>query len=171
MSTSPTKDGSGHSSSSENDKGDNNGAKDVAQSSAETLYIIVNRGDPVDAFSTRHTAFWIEFADGRNLLTHVCGACGFFEREERWNTVQPQESRHFERIIPVVTAPTPRDGLTISSILHLTPIQNSERAWNCQSFIGDGLKRLQDAKLLPPANMLSAADQMVDVLMEAPDED
>ena len=138
---------------------------------SQTLYIIVKRGDPIDSYSLRHTSFWVEFSDGRNLLSHVCGAASFFEFEERWNETQPQESRHFERIIPVITVRTTADDMTIRDTLRGTPVNNKERSWNFQTWIGDGLKRLQEAKLLQEVNTVSAADQMVDVLLEAPDED
>ncbi|KAL5350089.1 hypothetical protein ACLOAV_005126 [Pseudogymnoascus australis] len=124
---------------------------------SQTLYIVVNRG--------------IEFSDGRNLLSHVCGAASFFEFEERWNEARPQEGKNFERIIFVVTVRTTVDDMTIRNTLRQTPVNNKERSWNCQTWIGDGLKRLQDAKLLHEANTVSAADQMVDVLLEAPDEE
>jgi hypothetical protein len=115
----------------------------------------------VDARSTRHTAFFIEFPDGSNVLSHVIGAYGFFEFEERWNTAQPSESRHFERQIPVVTAwsHTARD-LTIRNTIYNTPVNNTERGWNCQSWIGDGLRMLQQAELIPAASITDAADRM-----------
>ncbi|OBT70446.1 hypothetical protein VE03_00039 [Pseudogymnoascus sp. 23342-1-I1] len=138
---------------------------------SQTLYIVVNRGDPIDSYSMRHTAFWVEFSDGRNLLSHVCGAASFFEFEERWNEAQPQEGKNFERIIFVLTVRTAVDDMTIRNTLRQTPVNNKERSWNCQTWIGDGLQRLQDAKLLREANTVSAADQMVDVLLEAPDEE
>ena len=106
------------------------------------------------------------------MLSHITGGSGFFELEERWNTTQPSESRHFERLIAVVTVQAPTaDILTIRNIIYGTPINNTERAWNCQSWIGDGLRRLQQAGLIPATITTSAADQMVDVLMEAPDQD
>ncbi|OBT85195.1 hypothetical protein VE02_05687 [Pseudogymnoascus sp. 03VT05] len=111
------------------------------------------------------------FSDGRNLLSHVCGAASFFEFEERWNEAHPQEGKFFERIIFVMTMRTAVDDMTIRNTLRQTPVNNKERSWNCQTWIGDGLKRLQDAKLLREANTVSAADQMVDVLLEAPDEE
>ena len=138
---------------------------------SQTLYIVVNRGDPIDSYSMRHTSFWVKFSDGRNLLSHVCGAASFFEFEERWNEAHPQEGKNFERIIFVMTMRTTVDDMTIRNTLRQTPVNNKERSWNCQTWIGDGLKRLQDAKLLQEANTVSAADQMVDVLLEAPDEE
>ncbi|OBT80608.1 hypothetical protein VF21_00325 [Pseudogymnoascus sp. 05NY08] len=138
---------------------------------SQTLYIVVNRGDPIDSYSMRHTSFWVKFSDGRNLLSHVCGAASFFEFEERWNEAHPQEGKFFERIIFVMTMRTAVDDMTIRNTLRQTPVNNKERSWNCQTWIGDGLKRLQDAKLLREANTVSAADQMVDVLLEAPDEE
>lgn len=138
---------------------------------SQTLYIIVNRGDPIDSYSLRHTAFWVEFSDGRNFVSQVCGAASFFEFEERWNEAQPEENGQFERIIPVITVRTMADDMSIRDTLRGTPVNNDERSWNCQTWIGDGLKRLQDAKLLRETHIINAADQMVDVLLEAPDDD
>jgi hypothetical protein len=148
------------------------GKEEKKGNNSQTLSIVVYRGDPVDAQSTRHTSFFIEFSDGGNLVSHVTGGSGFFQLEEKWNTSPPYESRHFERMIPVVTAQTPTaNNLNIRNTIYSTPINNAERAWNCQTWIGDGLRRLQEAELIPATTATRAADQMVDVLMEAPDQD
>ncbi|KAG4426857.1 hypothetical protein IFR04_000288 [Cadophora malorum] len=135
----------------------------------QTLNIIVYRGDPVDVQSTRHTAFFIEYADGSNLITHAVGAHGFFEHAEKWNT-QPTESRNFERLIPIITMRTREErDLTVREILYNVPVNNEERSWNCQSWIGDGLRALSG--LISAEIATNAADQMATVLLEAPDED
>ena len=134
----------------------------------QTLNIIVYRGDPVDAQSTRHTSFFIEFSDGSSVLSHAVGGHGFFEHEERWNT-NPSESRHHERTIPVARIQTRESkDLTLRNILFNVPVNNQERAWNCQSWIGDGLKALEN--IIPAEVAITATNQMVDVLLEAPDE-
>jgi hypothetical protein len=61
--------------------------------------------------------------------------------------------------------------LAIRNTLYNTPINNNERAWNCQSWVGDGLRRLWEAELIPENIATTATDQMVDVLIETPDED
>jgi hypothetical protein len=138
MSKTSKKGGSGHRSGKHHRS---SGGNDQSERPTQTLNIVVYRGDPVDAQSTRHTAFFIEFSDGSNVLSHVTGASGFFQVEERWNTAQPSESRHFERMIPVVTLQTPSpNDLTMRNTIYNTPINNAERAWNCQSWIGDGLR-------------------------------
>jgi hypothetical protein len=135
----------------------------------QTLSIIVYRGDPVDAQSTRHVAWYIQYADGSNVLSHVTGGYGFFAHDERWNT-NPSESRHYERTIPVSTiASRESRDLTVRNILFNVPVNNEERAWNCQTWIGDGFAALRN--ILPDAVATAAADQMTDVLLEAPEED
>jgi hypothetical protein len=108
------------------------------------------------------------------VLSHVVGAAGFFEHQERWNTTQPSASRHFERSIHVATFQTERneaDTLRIRNELANTPINNSERAWNCQTWVGDALGRLRNVGLLPEERVTRAADEMADVIMEAPNDE
>lgn len=136
----------------------------------QTLSILVYRGDPVDAQSTRHTAFFIEYEDGSNVISQVTGGHGFFQHDERWHQ-RPSESRHWERTIPIarlVTRGGPRD-LVVREILIGVPINNQERAWNCQSWIGDSLAAL--SHLIPQDVITTATDAMIEVLMDAPDSD
>jgi hypothetical protein len=103
------------------------------------------------------------------VLSHIIGASSFFEFDERWNEARPpQQSARFERGIPVATiqSDTPQN-VTIRNILYNTPINNNKRSWNCQQWIGNGLRRLQEADIIPENIVNNAADQMVDVLMEA----
>jgi hypothetical protein len=173
MSKSHRKSGSGHHRSSKHHcSSEHDEQENPTEIFPQTLCIIVYRGDPVDSMSNRHTAFFIEYSDGSNVLCHIVGGSGFFEIEERWNIDPSNLSRSWERTIPVVTAPTnTANDLTMRNTLYNTPINNAERAWNCQSWVGDGLRRLQEAELIPENIATTAADQMVDVLMEAPDED
>lgn len=138
----------------------------------QTLYIIVYRGSPIDSFSTRHTAFFITFSNDLKILCHATGAHGFFQYEEKWDTYNPEHSVSRAGTIPVFThqSTSPMD-LCIRNVICETPLNNQERAWNCQTWIGDGLKRLQDAGYLSEQNANTAADQMVEILLEAPDED
>jgi hypothetical protein len=63
--------------------------------------------------------------------------------------------------------PPPQD-LTIRNILYNTPINNSEQSWNCQHWITDGLRRLQEADIIPENIVNNAADQMVDTGLPSP---
>lgn len=173
MSKSNRKGRSGHHSRGKHSHSDKHEEEAPPEVFSQTLSIIVYRGDPIDSYLNRHTAFYIEYSDGSNVLSHITGASGFFAFDERWNEARPpQQSAQFERGIPVATiqSSNPQD-LTIRNILYNTPINNNERSWNCQHWIGDGLRRLQEADIIPENIANNAADQMVDVLMEAPMED
>lgn len=118
---------------------------------------------------TRHTAWFIEYADGSNVLIHVSGGHGFFETEERWD-VQPGDSNNWERTIPVATLRTQGGtrNLVVRDRIWQVRVNNEDRGWNCQTFIGDGFAELTD--IIPENVITSAVDTMAGVLMEAPDE-
>jgi len=125
MSKSYRKSGSGHHHNSEHDEEETS-----TENFSQTLHIIVYRGDPVDSMLNRHTAFFIEYSDGSNVLIHAVGGHGFFELEERWNIPPPTQSQSWERTITVTMAQTTTDrDLTIRNTLYNTPINNDERAF------------------------------------------
>lgn len=141
-----------------------------SQSHWQELSIIVYRGDPLDFQRMRHTAFYIRYSDGSMLLSQITGASGFFAYEECWDTDDPASNIHFERQISVITSRsnTVRDP-EIRNTIKNTRIINNEQGWNCQNWIGDVLTRLQRAALVSAAEVVEAADKMVDVIIEAPD--
>lgn len=137
----------------------------------QTPSIIVYRGNPIDALSTRHPAFFIEYSGGRNVLTHIPGAPGFFEHEEICKTAPPSGDEHFERSIPVAifrTNNTESTILTVQNTIYEIPINNDGRGRNCQSWIGGGLEAFRNAGLISLDVAIVAADQLAEVLIEAP---
>jgi hypothetical protein len=61
--------------------------------------------------------------------------------------------------------------MSIRNELGITPINNEESSWNCQTWVNDALQRLRDAGLLSQERFEAAVHQMAEVVLEAPDED
>jgi hypothetical protein len=170
--TSQQKSASKDSKSGKSGMSDKRAADLQTQTQKQTLSIIVYRGDPVDAPTTRHTALFVEFENGDNVLSYVVSGHGFFQHEESWNIDQPSNSRHFEQSIWVATFETTEDeAMYIRNELRNTPINNEESSWNCHTWVGDALERLRDAELLSQEWFIAVVGQMVGVVFEAPDED
>ncbi|KAJ6263963.1 hypothetical protein Dda_0100 [Drechslerella dactyloides] len=113
------------------------------------IYIAVFKGDPIDLTEYRHTAIVLEI-DGRETMLHVTGGHGFFQYEE-------QTRREYA------------DGFR--SIVANTDVNNGERAWNCQNFVGDALQRVQRHHLITEEEYLGAINQMTTIILEAIDQD
>ncbi|KUJ13541.1 uncharacterized protein LY89DRAFT_687600 [Mollisia scopiformis] len=79
MSTSNRKGRSGHHSRGKYSHSDKREEEAPPEVFSRTLSIVVYRGDPIDSHLNRHTAFYIEYSDGSNVLSYITGASGFFE--------------------------------------------------------------------------------------------
>ena len=142
----------------------------VGDEVVQHLSINIYVGDPLDLQTTRHTGFLIQWSDGDNLVIHVMGSHEFFELEEIWNGPKPSRRDGCIRSVPVVTWCTSRDEkFKVRNILRDTPINNSERGWNCQNWIGDALQILEARGLISSDAVRKASDEMVDAIMEAKD--
>ena len=58
----------------------------------------------------------------------------------------------------------------IQSRIMATPIENSDRSWNCQHWVGDALLRLSNVGWITTAARKAAVDTMAGVVTDAPDE-
>ncbi|KAK6501680.1 hypothetical protein TWF481_009509 [Arthrobotrys musiformis] len=135
------------------------------------IYIAVFKGDPIDLTEYRHTAIVLEI-DGRETMLHVKGGHGFFQYEEqtRMESVRLSRSLAPGGLIHVANISS-SDANDFRSIVADTAVNNDERAWNCQNFVGDALKRVQSRHLITKEQYLGAVDEMVTIILEATDKD
>ena len=133
-----------------------------------SLSIVIYKGSPLDASEFRHTALFVEHSDGSSLLLHIVGTTGMFQPQVRQNE-NPATSKTFIRKIVVANI----QGQTkdaIQSRVMTTPIQNSDKSWNCQNWVGDVLTGLSKVAWISAAARRAAVDTMADVITDAPDE-
>jgi hypothetical protein len=143
-----------------------------ATGGTQTLSIIIYQGDPVDLMESRHTALYIEYSNGRNVLSHVVGTQGSFTFDERWDNTDPTTSRHFARKVVVGTFGAGFEDLTVRNAIAGTRVNNRENSWNCQVFVGDALKQVHNhVPELTNDIILTAINGMTDAIMEATDEE
>ncbi len=135
---------------------------------AASLSIIVYKGSPIDASEFRHTSLFLEFPDTTTLLIHVTGASGFFQAEVTPGE-EPTKSKKFIKKIPVGTI-MGQAKTAIESTIKVTPINNSDRSWNCQNWVGDALKKLSDRQWITSDARSEAIDAMAEIIVDAPDE-
>ncbi|KAF2967271.1 hypothetical protein GQX73_g6299 [Xylaria multiplex] len=139
----------------------------------QRLDVIVFRGDPIDAPQYRHTELLIQHlsADGTVLwrrYLHVAGAAGFFEREELEH--DPGSSELFVGLVPVTTIPVSTSSdRRLRDAIWSTPVNNDDRSWNCQNYVGDALYSCIEAGLVSTEETDNAIDGMTDLILEAPD--
>ncbi|KAL9131432.1 MAG: hypothetical protein Q9217_000646 [Psora testacea] len=111
---------------------------------AASLSIIVYKGSPIDASKYRHTALFLEFPETTTTLLHVTGASGFFQAEAKAGE-DPSKSKKFVKKI-LVGQIQGQAKTAIESTIQLTPVNNLDRSWNCQTWVGDALKKLSDRR-------------------------
>ncbi|GAW20521.1 hypothetical protein ANO14919_100270 [Xylariales sp. No.14919] len=140
---------------------------------SQRLDVIVSRGDPIDAPQYRHTELLIQHLsqDGTVLwrrYLHVAGAAGFFEREEL--DYDPTSSELFAGLVPVTTiAVSTSADRRLRDAIWSTPVNNADRSWNCQNYVGDALYSCTEAGLVSTEETENAIDGMTDLILEAPD--
>ena len=132
------------------------------------LSIIVYEGSPVDAPEYRHTALFLDISGQSTTLLDIKGAIGFFRVETR-SAVDPIDTMKFIKKIPVGVIQG-QTKLAIEEEIKSTPLLNTERGWNCQSWVGDALTKLSDRHWITDDERLTAIDVMAGVIVEAPDE-
>ncbi|CAI7593427.1 unnamed protein product [Penicillium pancosmium] len=109
----------------------------------------------------------------KSCLMEITGSPGFYNFAEHINSDIPISSSTLARVIPVSsikTAPPPALRLITSE----TPIPvdiAEEMDWNSQNWVGDALGRLVTAGYLDTKDRDRALDEMVDVVLEAKDEE
>ncbi|KAF3058227.1 hypothetical protein GL218_05883 [Daldinia childiae] len=148
------------------DQGDPN-----AVGHSQTLWILIFRGYPRDIQSTRVTELCIVFDDNenKNLTVRIQGSYPHYSVNEVWNQAHPRTRPHFYRRLAVATVETNSEADTrLRDAILGTHLNNTELDWNCQSWVGDVLTTLQDAKLITDEEGDNALNGMVNYIARAP---
>ncbi|KAI1481180.1 hypothetical protein K445DRAFT_318523 [Daldinia sp. EC12] len=142
-----------------------------AVSHSQTLWILIFRGYPRDIQSARVTELCIVFDDNenRNLTIRIQGNHPHYSVDEVWNQPPPRTRPHFYRRLAVATVETSSEPDTrLRDAILGTHVNNTELDWNCQSWVGDVLTTLQDARLITDEEGDNALNGMVNYIARAP---
>ncbi|KAI1778422.1 hypothetical protein F4818DRAFT_438586 [Hypoxylon cercidicola] len=144
--------------------------EDVSRHS-QTLWILIFRGYPRDIQSARVTELHIVFDDNenRNLTIRIKGQHPSFSVEEVWNQPLPRTRPNFFRRLAVATVETTSElDMQLRDAILGTHVNNTESDWTCQSWVGDVLTTLQDAKFITVEEGDNALNGMVNYIARAP---
>ena len=132
------------------------------------LTIAIFKGSPLDASRLRHVALFIRYEDYSTLALHVIGPIGFFDFQVD-EVADPIKDVDFIEFIPVADlAAVPKPLLV--AVSKAVSIQ-TDADWNCQNWVGDALKAMLEQGWITREERLNAIDRMVEIVLEAPDED
>ncbi|OOQ81834.1 hypothetical protein PEBR_43357 [Penicillium brasilianum] len=159
------------------------------------LSILVYIASPLDYARYRHAALYLEYEtahtdsgtegnsksksndsnpntenDLKSSVMEVVGSPGNFMFYERLNT-SPVPAIGLAKSVFVASIP---DNVPVSSLrttISGTPVADQESDWNSQNWVGDALGRLVTAGYLDAADKDRGLDDMVDVILEARDEE
>ncbi|KAI1390043.1 uncharacterized protein F4822DRAFT_428389 [Hypoxylon trugodes] len=146
-------------------------AKPDDVSHSQTLWILIFRGYPRDIQSARITELYIVFDDdeSRNLTIRIQGHHPNFAVDEVWNQAHPRTRPHFFRRLAVATVETSSElDMRLRDAILGTHVNNTESDWTCQSWVGDALTTLQDARLITVEEGDNALNGMVNYIARAP---
>ncbi|KAI1142532.1 hypothetical protein F5Y05DRAFT_409682 [Hypoxylon sp. FL0543] len=149
--------------------GDQDGLNGTSHS--QTLWILIFRGFPRDIQSARVTELCIVFDDNenRNLTIRIKGQHPNFSVEEVWNQAPARTRPHFYRRLAVATVETTSElDMQLRDAILGTHVNNTESDWTCQSWVGDVVTTLQDAKLITVEDGDNALNGMVNYIARAP---
>ncbi|KAF3390441.1 hypothetical protein F1880_009186 [Penicillium rolfsii] len=164
------------------------------------LSILVFVASPLDYARYRHAALYLDFDntsttpeteststsnstansqsaspphedDIKSSVMEVVGSPGFFSFHERVNTSLPVAATGLAKAIFVASIPDTVPVSSLRAIISGTPVADQEGDWNSQNWIGDALGRLVTAGYLDAADKDRGLDDMVDVILEAKDEE
>ncbi|KAJ5773961.1 hypothetical protein N7457_008857 [Penicillium paradoxum] len=134
------------------------------------ISLLVYKGVPVDFSEYRHTALHALYSEDEYDWLHVVGAHPFFEFQK--DSKDPISEPPIAWI-PVSTAPDSVTKAMIVGACARTPVRNSnrDRDWNCQNWVGEALTELVNAGCLSHEELKVAIGKMVEVILEAEQED
>ncbi len=137
----------------------------------QRLEVIVFSGSPVDAPQYRHTGLLIQdLAQDNTTLKrrflHVTGSAGVFAREE--DSRNPRKSELFVGAVHLATIRA--SGSSLRNAIWSTPVNNADRGWNCQNYVGDALESCAREGLISEEQIDYAIDGMVDLVQQAREE-
>ncbi|KAJ5998878.1 hypothetical protein N7451_006688, partial [Penicillium sp. IBT 35674x] len=150
------------------------------------LSILVFVASPLDYARYRHTSLFFEFEpESQNTQTgegaeyikssvmEVIGSPGYMSFSERKNWGTPVSSTDLARVIPVSTLSSSIPISALRSTVSETLMRDGDgdTDWNGQNWVGDALGRLVGAGYLDSEARDCGLDAMVDVIMEAEDEE
>lgn len=133
-----------------------------------SLSIIVYKGEPIDAPDYRHTALFLDTPGNESVLLHVVGGAGFFQPQIVAKDDPAASVKFVSKIEVAKIHGQSKDSL--QSTIMATPVKNTDRFWNCQHWVGDALLVLSKTGWISSAARKKAVDDMVDVIVDAPDE-
>ncbi|KAI0902919.1 hypothetical protein F4823DRAFT_620562 [Ustulina deusta] len=137
----------------------------------QRLEVIVFSGSPVDAPQYRHTGLLIQdLAQDNTTLKrrflHVTGSAGVFAREE--DSRNPRKSELFVGAVYLATIRA--SGSSLRNAIWSMPVNNADRSWNCQNYVGDALESCAREGLISEEQIDYAIDGMVDLVQQAREE-
>ncbi|KAF7714872.1 Uncharacterized protein PECH_007886 [Penicillium ucsense] len=109
--------------------------------------------------------------DIKSCMMEVIGSPGFFTFHERLNTAFPVAAAGLARAAFVATIPDTVSISSLRAVVSGTPFAGQEIDWNAQNWVGDALERLVTAGYLTPEQKDKGLDEMVDIILEAADEE
>jgi hypothetical protein len=103
------------------------------------------------------------------MIVHVTGPNRRYVPEMRDN-YDPSTSARFAKEVPVGTLTTTMTKFQLALLMYQTPVNNSSREYNCQTWIGDVLDVLVGRGFMTREAFDSATSAMAAVIVEAKDE-
>lgn len=139
----------------------------AASTTTVHLDVAVYKGEPLDWSEYRHTGLHFDFGDGSPFLfVHVEGSAQMFQYSEL-TSYDPQKSARLVRLVNVGYLLKDASRAQIQHLMRLVPVDNSEKSWNCQHWVGSALERLRDAGRLSSDDCEAGLDGMVTAIAGA----
>ncbi|KAI2786409.1 hypothetical protein POX_g08794 [Penicillium oxalicum] len=110
-------------------------------------------------------------ADIKSCMMEVVGSPGFYSFHERINMALPVAATGLARAALVAYIPDTVSVSSLRAVISGTPVAGQEMDWNSQNWVGDALERLVTAGYLTPEQKDKGLDGMVDIILEATDEE
>lgn len=127
----------------------------------------VSRGGK-DYKKPRHASlFFHPIDEDEGTIVHAAGLKGAFA-VERKSGYDPRRSARL--VGEVSVAKVKREIPTLVNIARQASSNNEDAGWNCQNWVGEALMFLVNANVLGKRDRSEALDKMVDLLLEAADD-
>ncbi|KAB2568822.1 hypothetical protein BFW01_g122 [Lasiodiplodia theobromae] len=144
-----------------------------------SVSILVFKGDPLDYQRHRHTALSFRplfHQDGppaadSALVIHITGPPGElgFQVHDRYDATR-DPGRELVRAVLVGTLRKEITKAELVQLLASVPIENSDREFNCQSWVEKGLRLLRRMEWVSEHEFEQGLDAMVECILEAEEE-
>lgn len=143
-----------------------------AGESAQTreLWILIFKGHPRDIQSARVTDLYLEVNDDNsnnssnsNCTFRLEGQPGGYWVSEERNQPEPRFRSHFYQKLHVATL---QSDSTLRNAVNDVPLRHNESDFNCQTWVGDVIEKLQTDGLISSGD--AVVDAMVKSIYQAP---